>query len=135
MTDKEIQESVDKVFDRFEHMSDAELLTLRAIWDDADPEERERAWASVKALIKSSGREKLLDSARQRVSKWINNNPWPGILASSNAPSNPSGMDVASIKRAAMPPLLDAVAAAIVADQIDAYDSTVLLEPLLQVGS
>jgi hypothetical protein len=135
VTPAEIQQRVDRVFDRFERMSDGELLTLRAIWDDADPHERERAWASVKSAIASTDRQKPLDDARNRVAKWINNNPWPGILASPNAPSNPSGMDTASVKRAAMPPMLDAIAATIVADSIDARDATILLEPMLQVGS
>ena len=44
-------------------------------------------------------------------------------------------MSQASIRQAALPPMLDAVAATIVADSIDAKESTILLDPMLQVGS
>ena len=35
--DPEVQERVDRLFDRFEFMIDAEFMLLRSVWEEQDP--------------------------------------------------------------------------------------------------
>ena len=115
--DPQIQEHVDRLFDRFERMTDAEFMLLRTVWEEQDPGLRQDAWASVKATVKQRGRESQLNDARNRIASWVNNYAAP--LAMGDVPMNfaGSGMDPGSIRRAAIPPMLDAVAATIAAGE------------------
>src|SRR5687767_4204466 len=124
----QIQEHVDRLFDRFERMTDAEFMLLRTVWEEQDPGLRQGAWASVKATVKQRGRESQLNDARNRIASWVNNYAAP--LGMGDVPMNfaGSGMDPGSIRRAAIPPMLDAVAATIAADGLSAEDQALLLE-------
>jgi len=135
MTKNEIQELVDLLFDRFERMTDTELMMLRAAWDDTNAEDRELAWQHVKYEVEVSSRQAMLDDSRHRVSSWINNSPLVGIVGMATLPSNPSGMDQATVRQAAMPPMLDALAATIVSDTLDPHDAAILFDPLVTVAA
>lgn len=129
-TESEIQARVDRLFDRFERMNDTELMLLRSVWEEEDESARELAWTVVKATLRGSRTQGLLDHARDRLAAWVNNYPAPMAMGDVPAMLNGSGMDPSSIRKAAIPPMLDAVAATIAADGLSPDDQTLLLEPL-----
>ena len=127
--DAEIQERVDRLFDHFERMSDAEFMVLRSAWDAGDPDARQEAWTVVKVALKDTNRDALLDDARNRIASWVNN--YPAQMAVGDVPAviMGSGMDPGTVRRQAIPPMLDAIAATICADGLDQDERHTLLEP------
>lgn len=129
-TKPEIQAAVDRLFDRFERMNDTEFMLLRSVWEEQDAAAREQAWSTVKATLRARRTQDLLDQARNRVAAWLNN--YPAQLAMGDVPVmiTGSGMDPGAIRKAALPPMLDAIAATIAADGLSPADQTLLLEPV-----
>ena len=72
----------------------------------------------------------MLDQARDRVAAWLNNYPAPMAMGDVPTMLNGSGMDPGSIRKAAIPPMLDAIAATIAGDGLSPGEQTALLEPL-----
>lgn len=128
--DAEIQEQVDRLFDRFERMTDAEFMLLRTVWDQQDATARQEAWTMVKVALRGHRREKMLDSARDRIAAWVNNYSAPIAWGDVQATLIGSGMDPASIRKAAIPPMLDAIAATITQDELSQDDRWVMTKPL-----
>lgn len=129
-TNAEIQARVDRLFDRFERLTDTELMLLRSVWEEQDQSAREQAWMMVKATLRGSRTQALLDHARDRVAAWVNNYPAPMAMGDVPAMPSGSGMDPGSIRKAAIPPMLDAIAATITADGLSPSEQTLLLEPV-----
>ena len=127
--DPEIQERVDRLFDRFERMTDAEFMLLRSAWEEQDPAARQGAWEWVKATVKERGRESLLNDARDRIASWVDNYSTPMAMGDVPMSFAGSGMDPGSIRRAAIPPMLDAIAATVAADGLDQDARWELLKP------
>jgi hypothetical protein len=127
--DAEIQESVDRLFDRFERMTDAEFMMLRSVWEGGDATAREEAWTMVKAAVKTSRRERMLNDARNRIASWVNNYPSRGAFPDSTGQMSLSGLDQASVRRAAIPPMLDVIAATIADDGLDQDQRWALFKP------
>jgi hypothetical protein len=105
-------------------------MLLRTVWEEQDRTAREEVWTMVKVAIRKHRRQDLLDSARDRLASWVNNYPAPMIIGDVQAMFTGSGMDPGSIRKAAIPPMLDAIAATIAADELSPPDQTLLLEPL-----
>ena len=133
--DAEIQERVDRLFDRFERMTDAEFMLLRTIWDEQDATARQDAWTMVKVAIDQTGRERLLNDARNRIAAWVNNYPYRAAFPDTLGTLGTSGLDASSVRQAAIPPMLDAIAATIASDSLSAEDQTALLEPLARLAT
>lgn len=115
-------------------MTDAELVLMRAIWEQQDAYARGDAWANARAIIKQKGRERLMADAQSRLAAWINNYLAAAAIEYGNFLINPgSGLDASSVRRAAIPPLMDAAAATITSDVIDPEEQTLLLEPLAAI--
>jgi hypothetical protein len=132
--DAEIQDRVDRLFDRFERMSDAEFMVMRSAWDAGDPDARADAWTLVKVALRANERDGLLDGARNRVAAWVNN--YPAQMAVGDVPAviMGSGMDPGTVRRQAIPPMLDAIAATICADGLDQDERHALLKPFQAVA-
>jgi hypothetical protein len=128
--DRDIQEHVDRLFDRFGHMTDAELVMLRSVWEELDPTTRQEAWAMVKVALRQKGRDGMLNDARDRIAAWVNNYPPRGTFPDATGQMSLSGLDQASVRQAAIPPMLDAVAATIAGDGLSQPDRDTLLEPV-----
>jgi hypothetical protein len=128
--DAEIQERVDRLFDRFERMTDAEFALLRTVWEEQDPTARQEAWATVKVTLSQSHRGPLLNDARNRIASWVNNYSAQMAVGDVQSSFMASGMDPNTIRRAAIPPMLDAIAATVAADGLSATEQTALLEPV-----
>ena len=126
---RDIQKRIDQVFDRFERMPDAELIMLRSVWETEDATAREEAWTMVKAALRTTKRDRMLDDARDRIAAWVNNYPPRGTFPDATGQMSLSGMDQASIRKQAFPPMLDAVAATIADDGLDQDQRWVLLKP------
>lgn len=131
----DVQDELERLFGRFERMTDADMVLMRTIWEGQDPQAREEAWTIVKFAIKHHHRQDLLDGARDRVSSWVNNYASPMVRGDVPALDSGSGMDPGSIRRAAIPPMLDAIAATIAGDELGEAQRAVLLEPLTEMGS
>ena len=125
----EIEERLERLFHRVSRMSDAELMVLRAIWDEQDETARAVAWKHAKRITGEHGRTDLLEHARSRLSAWVNNYLSATAIEYGNFLISASGMDAATIRRVALPPLLDAAAAIVAADGLDVSEQAVLLEP------
>jgi hypothetical protein len=135
MRDSEIEQQIDLLFDRFGRMTDTELVLMRSIWEEMDSTAREDAWVQVKVALRKHRRQQMLEEARTRLARFLTAEMPPvGILGVANLPSNPSGMSMASVRSAAMPPLMDALAATVAADGIDAAAQTLLLEPIIRLA-
>jgi hypothetical protein len=131
----EIERRLDTLFGQIGRLTDTELVLLRTIWEELDATAREDAWQQVKAAIRGRRREALLDDARsQLVGMLMSEVPPVGIAGVATFPSNPSGLSRSSVRAAAMPPLLDGVAAIIAADGLDAAQQTLLLEPVSRLA-
>lgn len=128
--DAEIQAGVDRLFDRFARMTDTELMLLRSVWEEQDASAREEAWTKVKATLRGSRTPGLLDQARDRMAAWVNNYPAQMVMGDVPAMPSGSGMDPGSIRKAAIPPMLDAIAATIAMHGLSPNEQTLLLEPL-----
>ena len=126
---RDIQKRVDQLFDRFERMPDAELIMLRSVWEGEDATAREEAWTMVKVALRRTKRDRMLDDARDRIAAWVNNYPPRGTFPDATGTMSLSGMDQASIRKQAFPPMLDAVAATIADDGLDQDQRWVLLKP------
>ena len=116
---RDIQKRIDQLFDRFERMPDAELIMLRSVWEGEDATAREEAWTMVKVALRTTKRDRMLDDARDRIAAWVNNYPPRGTFPDATGTMSLSGMDQASIRKQAFPPMLDAVAATIADDGLD----------------
>lgn len=128
---QQIEDRLDELFDRFARLGDPELMVLRSAWEEGDSDARQEAWRSVKEIVADHGREQILDDARGRLSAWVNNYLTATAVEYGNFVINPgSGMDAASVRRQALPPLLDAVAATVAGDGLLPDERHALLEPL-----
>ena len=132
--DQKVQERVDRLFDRFERMPDAELIMLRSVWETEDATAREEAWTMVKVALRQKRRDGMLRDARDRIAAWVNNYPPRGTFPDATGQMSLSGMDQASVRQAAIPPMLDAVAATIADDGLSQDDRWVLLKPIEAIG-
>jgi hypothetical protein len=125
------EDQLELLFDRISRLTDSELMVLRSAWEEGDEAERGIAWRSVKRVVQSREREGLLDDARDRLAAWVNNYLTATAAEYGNfLISAGSGMDAATVRREALPPLLDAVAATVAADGLTGDEQAILLGPL-----
>jgi hypothetical protein len=135
MAGSEIERRLDDLFERIARMTDTELVMLRSIWEEQDSTAREEAWRQVKAVVKAQRRQAMLDDARSELAVVLTGEVPPiGVVGVAAFPSNPSGLSRSSVRTAAMPPLLDAIAATIAADGLDGDQETLLLEPVSRLA-
>lgn len=124
-------EEVDRLFDRIAHLADPELMALRSAWEEADAGARQEAWKRVKSVVVEQRLEDDLVDARGRIGAWVNNYLTATAVEYGNFLINAgSGMDAATVRRQALPPLLDAVAATVAARGLTEEQRSTLLEPL-----
>jgi hypothetical protein len=129
-TGQDIQARLERLFDKFERLSDTEIAMLRAVWESVDGSEREEAWVHAKEIVRARRLDSLLDDSRGRLAAWVNNDPFIGITGGSLLPAHHSGMKPASIRHMALPPMLDAIVATLTSVDLTSSEATVLLEPI-----
>ena len=129
-----LQDRLDHLFERIARMPDSELLILRAAWEDGDVAARQQAWKSVRRAVAARERESLLDDAHGRLAAWVNNYLTATAAEYGNfLISAGSGMDAGAVRRQALPPLLDAVAATIAAEGLSRDEHDALMEPVVSL--
>jgi hypothetical protein len=115
-------------------MTDAEFVILRSVWDHGDATARQDAWTSVKVWLKATKNDGLLDDARDRIGSWVNNYNPAIQMETGYTLGGGQGMDQGSIRKAAFPPMLDAIAATICADGLDQDERHALLKPFQAIA-
>ncbi len=134
-TRAQVEERVEKLLDRIWRMSDDDLVLVRAVWNVSDERIRADAWRAVKRVVKARDRGDLLDSTRTRLAAWVGGQrAGLGIQYGTTLMSPGSVVESFGVRRDALPPLLDAVAATLAADGLEADDRDDLLEPISQVA-
>jgi hypothetical protein len=129
-----LQDRLDQLFDRIARMPDSELLIIRAVWEDGDADVRQQAWKSVRRIATARDREGLLAESQGRLAAWVNNYLTATAAEYGNfLISSGTGMDAGSVRRQALPPLLDAVAATIAAEGLSPEERDTLMAPVLSL--
>ena len=101
------------------------MREIRATWDADDQDARHIAWATVRDALKRSGREPLMDEARERVRRWQNDVPvLRGAYYKLGLPKMEDGLQDA--KAGAAPAVLDAAAVAIVGEFLSEDERDIL---------
>lgn len=133
-TDRDSAEArVDRVFLALGRMGEGDLIELRAQWEGGDVATRERAWSKVHAMLRHDPRSRDLDEARDRLATWATGSgiSWGGAFT--RLPMIPGGLDVTVMRRDAVPPLVDAIAAMLMEDALNDDERETLLMPLRSV--
>jgi hypothetical protein len=126
---EQIEMRLEELFARVMRMPNEDLAVLRGTWNDADERLRTDAWRNVKLALDLRDRTDILETTRARMAAWAFGQRG-GFEVNYGTLMGANPMDGADIRREALPPLLDAVAAIIAADSLTADDRRVLLEPL-----
>ena len=122
------------LFDGVFRLSDAELRMVRVIWEAEDQQARERTFQKANATIGRKDRRAVLDDAQSTIRRWIGS-----YLTATTAEYGAfltgaqGGMDAGEVRRGVIPPLMDAVVAIIAADDLDADERELLLDPVTQI--
>jgi hypothetical protein len=122
----EIEDTIDQLLDQLPEVTSEDALLMAQLWQEEDATERRRAWARAKASIERANLGEVLDRAREDVGFWMQatRSDFQGI----------SGLlgqegDHVSVRRAAAPAVLDAVAALLAERDLQASDFDLLTRP------
>ncbi len=132
---KGVDDRVDRLLDTIAHLSDAELVMVRAIWETGDPTLRQQAWAKARAYLRRHPGDKQIDQAEAALTRWINN---VGVgsrgIGGLSGSTFSSGLDASGVRQRAVPPILDAVVAFAAESVLTDEERDALLDPLRQVS-
>jgi len=129
------EQRIDSLLNELLRLSDAELRLLHLGWEEVDPEQRDLAWQTVRGVTWREPGKRLMENARSTLAKWVNNSAtWTGFGFSAVPTSTGSGMNMADVRREALPAVLDAVGALIAEDELAADQREVLLAPWQRVA-
>lgn len=118
------------VLDRLKLVDLEGARALGAAWMAADAEARAAAWQQVKSAVAAAGRGGALQRARDEVLRWATT--WQGwAWGTYGLEGVPQGLSSADTWAAAAPAAMDAAAALVVADVIDAAAFETLCGPWL----
>jgi hypothetical protein len=124
------EQRIDVLLQGLLRMSDAELRLLHLGWEEVSAEERDSAWQTVRGVVRRDPGKKYMEAAQSRLAKWVNNSAtWTGFGFGQVATGTGSGMNLADVRTAALPAVLDAVGEIIAEDQLSDDQREALLEP------
>jgi hypothetical protein len=121
------EHQLDEMLDLLASLDDDDVLGLIEAWEVEDPGERRRAWTTASEHVRRSRLDRQLDRARTQVGRWAaaGGASFGGLggalLGQPDAPSR--------LRMAAAPAFLDAVAALLAVDALDADQRAVLTRP------
>lgn len=131
----DIERRLDAIFAELLRMSDADLRLMRLSWDEVPSEDREAAWQVVRGVVRREPKDKLMDLARSRLAEWVNNTAsWTGFGFAAVPTGLDSGTNIADVRRAVLPAMLDAAAAIIAEDELTPEQRAALLGPWSSVA-
>ena len=122
--------AVEDVLDTLDGLDEADMLALKALWDDQSGAMRERAWRHAKSIIERRGLDDSLYWAREAVAAWAGaaRTDFSGIEGLLGRP----GTQVCG-RQVAVPAVLDAVAAILARDELSADEEATLSTPWAEV--
>jgi hypothetical protein len=122
----EIEDTIDQLLDQLPAVTSEDALLMAQLWEEEDSASRQRAWQRAKTSIERAKLGEVLDRAREDVGFWMQatRSDFQGI----------SGLlgqegDHVSVRRAAAPAVLDAVAALLAERDLQASDFDLLTRP------
>ena len=129
-TRQQIERQFDALFDRVMAMNDTDLRLLRSAWDTADSGARIAAWRKVRAVIEASSRDDLMADARATLARWADQLSAAPFEFGPFMTKPPTGMEPTGVRREAIPPVMDALAAVVAADGLDPEERELLMGPV-----
>jgi len=122
----ELEDTIDELLDRLPAVTAEDALLMAQLWEEEDATGRQRAWQRAKAAIERAGLGEVLDRAREDVGFWMQATPadYQGI---SGLMGREGGH--VSVRRAAAPAVLDAVAALLAEGDLQSADFDLLTRP------
>jgi hypothetical protein len=112
--------------DAVAHLDRETLRILAATWKTVRPADRDAAWAAAQHALEATDRTGLLEEVRSQVELWgrsAGGSPWTWTFGTM------TDVDRGNMRRAAMPAILDASAAVLARDRLDARHIDVLAGP------
>jgi len=128
-----IERGLERVFTAAARLNNPELTMLYAIWATGDAQRRDLLWAVGKARIRRTKRGGLMAAARSQLAEWTNAGQISVAAGSAVGIDLQHGGDTGTIRRQAMPALLDAALAVVAADGLSDCDRAFLMQPLRSV--
>ena len=117
---------IDELLASMEMLDDEDVDFLAEMWEKEDQGARGDAWAVAKPAIEKAGLMKELDRVRMSVGEWMrtSSSDFQGIEGLMGSSGGPAGA-----RRAAAPAFIDAAAAILAGDALDADAQQVLARP------
>ena len=117
---------IDELLASMDLLADDDIAYLAELWDKEDQGARGNAWAKAKPAIEKAGLMRDLDKVRLSVGAWMqaNSSDFQGIEGLLGGAGGPAGT-----RRAAAPAFIDAAAAILAGDALDADEQRVLAGP------
>ena len=107
-------------------MTDLDLRRVRLAWNAQDARRRSGIWRRALQLIHENNRDQLLAGSRARLAAWAND----FASGRTGTPEDASwDIDRLNARTAAVPAVLDAVAALAAGDRLDEADRSMLSTP------
>jgi hypothetical protein len=128
-----IEDRLDALFDKIARLSDAELRLLRLAWNEGDARWRREVWENVRSTARRRSREDLLEGTQARLAGWVNNYLSATTINAGTILTGRSGMDPSAVRSDAIAPIMDAAAAIIAADGLEASERELLYGPVARV--
>src|SRR3954447_3685615 len=124
------EQRIDALLQELLRMSDADLRLLHLAWEEVPAEDRDAAWQTIRAVVRRDPGKKLMEKAQSRLAQWVNNSAsWTGFGFGEVATGTGSGMNLADVRRGALPAVLDAVGEIIAQNELSPAQRQTLLEP------
>jgi hypothetical protein len=117
---------IDELLASMDMLADEDVDFLAEMWEKEDQDARGNAWALAKPAIEKAGLMKELDRVRMSVGEWMrtSSSDFQGIEGLMGSSGGPAGA-----RRAAAPAFIDAAAAILAGDALDADEQQVLARP------
>jgi hypothetical protein len=112
--------------DAVAHLDRETMRILGATWKTVRPADRDAAWSAAHHVLESTDRADLLEDVRRQIELWgraAGGSPWTWAFGTM------TDVDRGNIRRAAMPAVLDAAAAVLARDRLDARYLDILAGP------
>jgi hypothetical protein len=117
---------IDELLASMDMLADEDVDYLAEMWEKEDQDARGSAWAQAKPAIEKAGLMKELDRVRMSVGEWMqaSASDFQGIQGLMGSSGGPAGA-----RRAAAPAFIDAAAAILAGEALDAEQQRVLAGP------
>ena len=122
----EAETAIDNLFARLTQLTDPDLRRIRLAWDAQDAGLRADIWRRALRLIRESDRDQLLAASRDRLAAWAND----FASGRTGTPEDASwDVDRLNARTAAVPAVLDAVAALAAGESLEDAERSFLTDP------